>query len=223
MKSYSIPLLTAVLFLFIGCVAQTSLEPLGKGNTRTNVSLGGPLIEVFGTHMPVPYLTGGIEQGISDRINASATVHLLPLIYEVAGLDLAATWFPVTQEGWKPTVGLQGKVMGYASLRSGVGDRFRAYPILTPTFAWKRGSRLCFAGSDLVVPLTRSDYDNESVKTILSPFIGAKWKIGSNLWLTTELKWQGANAESDQLAVKYVALAGRGAFTPLVSLEWGAR
>lgn len=222
-KTPPVPLLLFTLLLLTGCAAQTNLEPLGREATRTNVSFGGPVIEVFGTHMPVPYLTAGTDRGISDRVNVSATLHLLPLAYQVAGLDLGATWFPVLQDAWMPTIGLQGRVMGFASLRPGVGDRFRVYPILTPTFTWRISSSQYFAGSDLVLPLTQPDYDNRSVKAIVSPFAGVKWKVGSRFWLVTELKWQGANAESDQLAVKYLPLAGHGAITPLVSLEWRPR
>ncbi len=223
MKILKLSALLAFLVFLTGCAAQTSLEPLGKGNTRTNVGLGGPIIEIFGTHLPVPYLTAGVATGLSDRVNGSATLHLLPFAYELAGLDLSATWFPILQEGWRPTLGLQGRVMGFASLRSGIGDRFRAYPIVTPTFAWRKGSRLFYGGGDLVLPMTLPDYDNRSVKAIVSPLFGVKWRLGSNLWLSTELKWQGANARSDQLAVKYVPLAGHGAITTLAALEWGLR
>ncbi|MFH0882235.1 MAG: hypothetical protein V2A56_04545 [bacterium] len=215
--------LLAFLLIFTGCAAQTSLEPLGKGNTHANVGFGGPIIEVFGTHLPVPYLTAGVVTGVSERVNGAATLHLLPLAYEVAGLDLSTSWFPILQEQRKPTIGLQARLMGFVSLRSGIGDRFRIYPMVTPTLAWRKGSRLYYGGSDLVLPMTLPDYDSQSVKAIFSPFLGVKWRLGSNLWLSTEMKWQGANAQSDQLAVKYLPVAGHGAISTLVALEWGLR
>lgn len=216
--SFSIPLFMILLILF-GCAAQTSFEPVGKGNLNGNFGIGGPIISAFETRILVPYLTTGANYGISNRINIHGNLHLFSLGYEIAGFDFGAAWFPLMNDGLSPTVSLQPRLLVFASMKSEVSSRFRAYPIITNTAAWKVGKNMFYTGYDLVIPFTKPDYDSEASSTIFSPYIGYRWKIGKRTRLITELKWHGANIRSDQLAVEYVPISGHGAITTLFSIE----
>lgn len=219
MKNPSPLQLTIILLLLVGCAAQTNFEPIGKGNVNGNVSLGGPIISAFGTRIPLPYLTVGANYGISDQINIHGNLHLFSMGYKIVGFDFGAAWFPFLNDGLKPTISIQPRLIVFASAKSDVSSRFRVYPVITNTAAWKIGKNTLFTGFDLVVPFTKPDYDSEASSTIFSPFIGYGWKVGQRTRLTTELKWHGANIKSDQLAVEYVPISGYGAITTLFSIE----
>ncbi len=213
-------ILIALLTLFLsGCTAHSFLEPLGKGNKAVRVAFGGPIVAAFGTHVPVPFLAAGGELGLNDNVNVGGDLHIFPLFYEIAGAEAGAMWFPLSQAGMRPTIGIGGRLLMMGSFRSGVKDRFRAYPIVSMTTAWRHSRRLYYLGNDLTLPLTEMDYDPDGSRAIFSPFVGCKWKLGKGFALGFELKWQAANLGNDQTAVEYTGIGSRGALAPLFTLE----
>ena len=108
----------------------------------------------------------------------------------------------------------------FASVKSGVDDRFRLLPSLTSSAAWEAGPGKVYAGFDLAIPLTRPAYDTAAAPLIFSPLAGYRWDLGSRSHLFVELKWQGANVRTDQLAAEYVHPGGHGAITPFVAYAW---
>ncbi len=213
-----IPVILTVLLL-TGCAAHVSLEPTGKGNYAANLSVGGPVVEAFDTRIPVPYAAAGLQYGLSDRVDLTGSLHLLPLFYKLSGFDVGAAWFPVLNEGLVPTVGIQPRLLSFVSLKADVPERWKVYPVVSGSAAWKAGGGLLYAGADIAVPLSRSDYDDDAAAVLFSPFLGYRWEIGERLSLFTELKWQGANVRSDQLAVEYLPIGGNGAVSTLFSIQ----
>ncbi len=205
--------------LILGCSAHTNLEPVGKGNFESAISLGGPFIPIAETKIPTPYLSIGTNYGMSENFNVDGNLHITSIFYQVAGFDFGTTWFPILNKGMIPTWGIQPRFLLLTSFKGNVESRFRIYPLLSSSTAWQLGSGLIYAGFDFVVPLTEPDYDSESVDVIISPFTGYRWNIGENLKLLTELKWLGANVQSNQLAVEYIKIGGYGAFSIMLSLE----
>ncbi len=201
-----------------GCAAHTSLAPVGAGRLVPNLGLGGPIVAAFGTHVPIPYVTAGADYGLGPRLNFTGDLHLLPLAYQVVGLDAGVTWFPLAASGGRPTVGIQPRVFAFASIKSGVSRRALFYPVTSISAAWL-GSGL-YVGSDIAGPLPKPDYDAEAPSFLVSPFVGRRWKVGG-FFLVTEVKWQAANVRSDQMAIEYIHVGGHGGLTPLISLQRG--
>lgn len=204
---------------FSGCAAQNALEPLGEGETQVRATAGGPIVAAFGTRVPIPYAVAGIERGLTDRINLTADLHALPLFYQMAGGEVGVKWFPASLGRPHLTVGWGGRMLALASFRPRVHHRIRIYPILNVSALRKWSRRSLYAGADATLPISQSDYDDEAARMILSPFLGVRWELGKDYRLATELKWQGANIRSDQLAVEYTRLGGYGAVATLLSLE----
>ncbi|NQT25692.1 hypothetical protein HQ585_10075 [candidate division KSB1 bacterium] len=219
MKRLIVASLLITIPLFFYCAAYTSLQPVGKDRITGNFSIGGPIISAFGTRIPVPYGTAGLNYGLSDQTNLNSNLHMLSLAYQVAGLDVGVTWFPVQNEGWIPTIGLAPRCLMLMSLKSDVTSRFRAYPLVTTSALWKKGNGHIYTGLDIIIPFSEADYDDEAVSIIFSPFAGYRLPLSDRLNLLTEIKWMGANVESDQLAVEYVPVNGYGAVTTLFSIE----
>lgn len=205
--------------LTAGCAARTNLEPVGKGNIRVGGSVGGPLVYAFGIYPPIPNLTAVANYGLGDRVDLNGNLYLLPIAYSLVGLDLGATWYPVLNNGAIPTIGVQARLMAFASFKSDVDDRLRAYPILSSSAAWRLGEGMIYTGADLTVPLTEGEYDSESASVILSPLLGYRWELGRGIRLYTELKWHGANIRSNATA-EYINPGGYGAISPYVAFDF---
>ena len=210
--------LPLTFLLFSACAAHTNLEPTGKGNLDASLSIGGPVVSAFGTKVPVPYAAAGANYGVSDRLDVSGNLHLLPIAYGIVGMDIGATWYPVLNRGFVPTVGIQPGFLVFSSLKSDVGERIKAYPLLSGSLSWHVGRGLVYTGFDAAVPFSSADYDENSPSAIFSPFWGYRWTLGRKTYLLTELKWHAANVRSDMLAVEYLDVNGYGAITTLFSI-----
>jgi hypothetical protein len=90
---------------------------------------------------------------------------------------------------------------------------------LTQSAAWEIGQGHVFTGFDMVVPLSRSDNDDEAVHIILSPFAGYRLNLSNKTRLLGHVKLQGANVKSNQLAVEYISVADRGALSLMFTIE----
>lgn len=213
------PSFIILLSFLVGCSAHSNLTPVGKGNLDLAVSLGGPFIPIAETKIPTPYLSIGANYGLTKNINVDANFHITSLFYQINGLDLGATWFPILNDNLIPTWGIQPRLLFLTSFKNDVNDRFRIYPLVSSSAAWHLWDGLIYLGFDFVLPLSEPDYDKESVDIILSPFTGYRWELGKNLRLISELKWLGANVRSNQLAVDYIKIGGYGAFSIMFSLE----
>ncbi len=206
------------IVLFCSCSTYKNIEPIGKDNFKANLDFGGPIVTAFNTKVPIPYLSIGVSYGLNENTNLNANLHLLPMFYKLGGIDLGVTYFPLLNEGLIPTIGINGTLMLFSSLKSGIEDRFRAYPIITPSFAWKLGTGLIYTGVHSVLPITKLDFaDNNSI--IISPFVGYRWELSNAYKLYTEFKWQGINIETDKTVVEYIHPNNQGAIGIYLTLE----
>lgn len=208
----------ALALLLAACAAHTNLTPLGPGTTSPHLSFGGPIVEAFGTGMPIPYLAAGVDYGATSTLNVGFNAHLLPLAYGIVGGDVSAAWFPVASGDSGLNVGLEARLLAFASLKNGVAKRLFSYPVVSASVAGPVGSGLGYAGADLAFPAERPAFDPDASRQMLSPFVGYRWRLGARHALLTEVKWHGANVRADQLAVSYLHPGGHGALTTLVAL-----
>jgi len=204
----------------MGCAAHSNLAPVGKGKVSGNFSIGGPVVAVFDTYLPIPYATAGVNYGAQKDVNLNCNLHLIAPLFGIIGIAPGIAFFPIANKGAIPTVAVQEQFMLLTSVKGGVEDRFRMYSISTLSLAWQAWRGMSYCGMNMTTqPFSKPDYDSEAVPVICSPFIGYRWDIGKKMRLLTELKWQGANVRSDQLAVDYIGIGGYGAIAPLVSIE----
>lgn len=219
MRILTVTAVVSASLLFLGCGAHTSLTPLGKGQVAPTVSIGGPIVEAFDTHIPIPYLLAGVDYGLSDDVNVNAAVHLLPLAYSVAGIDVGAAWFPLENNGWQPTLGVGPRLFAFASMKGDVDGRFLLYPAASGSAAWRAGPGVLYTGADIALPLARPEYDEEAASFIFSPFLGYRWNVNRRYALLTELKWHGANVATDKVVTGYTAVGKHGAVTPIIAIQ----
>ncbi len=100
----SLLLSTILLALFAtggsGCAPTHAGRTIGAGVLQLEGNLGGPFLRNLGPPLPAPNLPVGARYGITDRIDASAHLNLLPLsMGGFMALDAAATFALVRHEG----------------------------------------------------------------------------------------------------------------------------
>jgi hypothetical protein len=209
-----------ISLVMVGCTAFNGFEPIGKEKSSVSSGFGGPLIGFAGMTIPVPYLYGGYKYGLSDNINVFGYLHITPLFYKISGLDCGFSYFPMINDGLIPTIGITPQLLAFSSLKSDVDERFRAYPQLSVSFAWKLYNGTIYTGLTNTFQFSKPLYDNEAKQWIMSPFVGYKWKLGNSLKMLTEIKLNGINVQSNQVSVEYVKIGTHGALSTLVTLEW---
>lgn len=215
---FSIPI-SLFLILLIGCAAHTNLEPIGKSNLSANFSIGGPIVKAFGTRIPIPYATAGANYGLNNKFNLNGNLHLFSLPYQIFGFDFGPTWYPYLNNGKIPTIGIQPRLLTLISLKSNVDEHLKIYPIISYSAAWNINKDLIYIGTDTTIPLSSSDYDEDTPNIIFSPFLGYRWSIGKHTYIFTEIKWHGANVRTDQLAVEYLHIRNYGAISTLFAIQ----
>jgi len=218
MKHAFLILILLSQLLLLGCAAHTNLEPAGNGKLSANFNIGGPIVKAFGARVPIPYATAGANYGLNNKVDLNGNLHLFSLPYRIFGLDFGPTWYPFIKTGKIPTIGIQPRLLALASLKS-TSEHFKIYPIISSSAAWEWNSGLVYFGTDVTIPLSSSDYDEEAATVILSPFLGYKWTIGKRTHIFTEIKWHGANVRADQLSVEYLHPGNYGALSTLFSIQ----
>jgi len=172
--------------------------------------VGGPIVEVFDVDIPLPYLTAGLQKGLNDQTNVFANYHVLAQLYRITGMDMGVSWFPLAGQGLRPTVGVSFSAFLFFSTRLGVDERFFGYPVVSSSFSWVLDQSVIAVGSDSALLLEQQDFDPAAKQQVHALFANISVPVGGYR-LTSEVKWQGINVRSDQLAVSYVPLGNKGA------------
>jgi len=206
--------------MLLDCAAHNAIEPIGHKKKATYVSFGGPIVKAFGTRIPLPHIVTGIRYGLRNNLDLDANLNLFTFAYGISMFEFAGTWYPLLRKGWTPTLGLDTRLITLLNFKNDVQDRFRAYPILTPSLAWNLGNGLFYTGSNITVPVSDMDFDNEISAFRLSPFLGYAWQWKPNLRLFAEIKMHGINIETHQVSIDFIKINNHGAFTPLIAMEW---
>lgn len=223
-KFFSFLKFSPLILILCGCAVHTALEPVGREQWNFQTSFGGPTVAAFGVSaplVPLPFLTSGIRYGLSERIDLTADLHLIPLLpLGMIGLETAVSYYPWLGEDWKPTLALEVRLINSISLKKEVSGQILIFPVLTGSASWEAGRGLFYGGSHCSIPIQKMDFDQDVSALRISPFIGYRFDWTNHFRLFLELKWQAANIRSDLLAVEYASLGQQGALAPFVGIEW---
>jgi hypothetical protein len=192
---------------------------MGKGKLSANFNIGGPIVKAFGARIPVPYATLGANYGLYNTSDLNGNFHLLSIPYKIFGFDVGSTWYPFINNGKIPTVGIEPRLLTLLGLKSSVNQNLKIYPIISSSAAWKLNGGLVYVGTDITIPLSSADYDEDASNTLFSPFFGYRWNIGPKIYFFTEIKLHGVNVRTDQLPVEYLPIGNYGAISTLLSIQ----
>jgi hypothetical protein len=83
-----------------GCAPSHAGRTVGKGILQAEGSVGGPFVTNLGAAVPVPNVPVGARYGITDRVDISSHVNLLPIFLGgFLALDGSLTWGLIQHQG----------------------------------------------------------------------------------------------------------------------------
>jgi len=201
-----------VLIAAARCGTVTAVTPLNRGESALNVSLGGPVANVSGMNIPLPYTVARYRYGLTDQAGIYAGVHLLAAGLGVAGFDVGFSYHFLQQQGLIPTVGAIAGIT--ALIKPGGGEAM--FPQLDLVASYRLGDRFTtYFGS-------QSMYQFQSKpNVVLAPFIGTGWRISDPLSLNLEAKWYAPTEKTEPRIVDYsLPISNHGAVGFVLGANW---
>jgi hypothetical protein len=201
-----------VLIAAVRCGTVTAVTPLNRGESALNVSLGGPVANVSGMNIPLPYAVARYRYGLTDQAGIYAGVHLLAAGLGLAGFDFGFSYHFLQQQGWIPTV---GAIAGVTALIK-PGDGEAMFPQLDLVASYHLGDRFTtYFGSQSMYQLQTSP------NVVLAPFVGGGFKVSDQFSLNLEAKWYAPTEETHPRNVNYsLPIANHGAVGFVLGANW---
>ncbi len=125
-KIYSAFLLLA-LCLIQFCAPARFVKPLDQGEWAVGANIGGPVVNLFNTSIPIPFSSIYAGYGYSERTTFHAGLHTTSLAYQTIQLDLGGTFLIRHQSGNIPAISTNFTLNSMMDTRV---FNFRAYPSL---------------------------------------------------------------------------------------------
>ena len=177
------------------------------------------MVESVGTYLPIPNVTAAVQHGLRDNLDVTGSLYLTPLMFGMVGVDVGAAWYPVVDPS-ATTISVHPRLLMIASVKPNVDERFRVYPAVSASAAWRNGDDRIYTGFDLAVPISAPDYDADAAPAVLSPFVGYRFALGSSSSLHAEIKWMGINVRTNA-TTDYINPFGMGGLAPFIGYEFG--
>jgi hypothetical protein len=201
-----------ILLAAAGCGTVTAVTPLHRGESAFTASLGGPVANVGGMNIPIPYAVARYRYGLNDQAGLYVGGHLLPAGRRIVGLDFGFSYHFLEQRGWVPCVGTSVGIM--ALIQAGGNEAL--FPQLDLVASYRLGNHfLTYFGS-------QSMYQFRSAPTVvLAPFIGGEWRANDGFSLALEAKWYAPTEPTHPRNVDYsLPIGGKGALGFVLGANW---
>jgi hypothetical protein len=207
-----IALLSAVILLAVRCGTVTAVAPLRRGESALSASLGGPVAEVGGMNIPIPYAAARYRNGLNDRAGLYAGVHLLPAALGLVGVDFGFSYHFLEQRSWIPCVGTSAGLVAFIQPRGGEA----LFPQLDIVASYRSGGHFTtYFGSQSMYQFRSKPY------VVLAPFIGTEWRSTDRFSLALEGKWYAPTEPTRPRNVNYrLPITNRGAVGFVLGANW---
>ena len=214
MRFLLVPLILAAA---TACSTVHGVRPLGKGAVEVDLSVGGPVLELFGAPVPLPLTTVGATVGVSEKTNVHAAVHPTGLaLFGTFAADVGASTQLLAPEGARP------RLMGDLTVIGAGGDvaegspeggvRVFARPNVTASWDWGKNGR-----STVYTSLGGFVQPYPGPNALGTTAVGNLWALGPH-HLTTQVEWLAPYASSEPAAPYYYAPGDLGAISVQIGL-----
>jgi hypothetical protein len=170
--------------------------PLRRGQAVVAFDAGGPVVNISGAQVPLPFPVARFRYGVTDRLNFSAGGHLLMPAFGVAGFDAMASYHFLDQYGWRPCLGVGAGEIGLVEFDGGGSTSFLPQVELTASYLRPNHS-LSYFGVHTLYQVRPKFF------MTCSPYVGHNFSVGRNLSVSLEMKWYAANELTKPRAVTY--------------------
>ncbi len=195
------------------CSATHVVRPLPKGSSAVTASFGGPVLPSSVPTGVIPYLTLGLQRGVTDDLTVGGALHATMLAFGVVGGEVNASQRVRRGDGVIPE--LVGRGGAYALAGSGGA---RVFPYLGGVASWSAGPRtLLYAGGDAVLQTARP-------RVLAVPLVGIQRRVSDRTALQLDAKWMAANVDTrNGVFSGESAIGGRGAMALQMGVVVGGR
>jgi hypothetical protein len=186
---------TLVLF-FAGCGTVASVQPLGKGKKALALSSGGPVKELFGIKMPIPYSVLRYRYGLNDNTDIHFGLHPTMMVMGNLSLEAGVTRQVLAQHGIWPALSVEVSIYSFLHiLEFSTVKAFPAFSIVASN-AFTGARHLVYYG-------VQSMFQYTEPYAAIAPVIGFELPLGRRLLLDLEARWYAPNEESEMRVVDY--------------------
>lgn len=205
-------LLVVVVVASVRCGTVTAVTPLHPGESALNVSLGGPVADLAGMKMPIPYAVARYRYGMNNQAGVYIGGHLLAAGFGLAGLDFGFSYHFLQQSNWLPAVGAIAGIT--ALIQPGGGEAL--FPQLDLVASYRLGDRFTtYFGSQSMYQFQYKP------NVVLAPFVGTGWRLSDPFSLNLEAKWYAPTEKTHPRNVNYsLPIAERGAVGFVLGANW---
>ena len=196
-----------------GCTTVHGVKPVGDGNVALEGSFGGPITEIYGLPIPLPFSSIGVDYGLDDRTDLHGAFHPTALLaVGVVQLEVGASRALLDQAGGRPRLMADLTLIGAGGpvVEREPEGGFALYmqPTLNAAWDWgRRGRQTAYTGVTVFTQVA------PTLQALGAWQVGQRWGIGPRLHLDTELKWIAPYADSAMLVTNYYAPWQQGAIS----------
>jgi hypothetical protein len=200
------------LLVAVRCGTVTAVTPLHRGESAIAISVGGPVADVAGTNIPLPYAVARYRYGLNDQAGIYVGGHLLAAGFGLAGIDFGFSYHFLQQQGWVPTVGAIAGIT--ALIKPGGGEAL--FPQLDLVASYRLGDRFtAYFGSQSMYQFQYRP------NVVLAPFVGGGFKVSDPFSLNLEAKWYAPTEKTHPRNVNYsLPIAEHGAVGFVLGANW---
>ncbi len=175
-------------------------------------SVGGPIAPGKSPVLLIPYVTAGVQHGVSEHVTVHGNAHLLMAAFGVAGFDVGASLRALRQNGAVPEVTVGATAIVFSTLNS-LNDT-RIYPDLHVACSWIVNTDwLLYGGAHNTV---QSDG-----RYFFSPLVGLQFPISAKMSLKTEFMMQAVNQNTSSGTLEGISSVGNnGSAGFFVGAQW---
>jgi hypothetical protein len=201
-----------VLLAVTRCGTVTAVTPLHRGESALNVSLGGPVADIGGMNVPIPYAVARYRYGLNNQAGIYLGGHLLAAARGIVGLDFGFSYHFLAQKGWVPTVGTSAGVAAF--IQPGGDDAL--FPQLDLVASYRLGKRfLTYFGSQSMYQF------RDAPAVLLAPLVGGEFKVNDALSLGLEAKWYAPTEKTHPRNVNYsLPISDHGGIGFVLGANW---
>ena len=219
MKYTIYTLLGVFLLSFTACNTTRFVKPLDKKEVAVGFDLGGPIVDLFGAKIPLPFTSVSVGYGIDSTFTAFTGLHTTAAAFGTIQLDLGGTKeILAPKKGWIPGFSVSPVVNVMADVFQG---NFRVYPQVDVNLYWqywKNKEHYFYVNCANWFDLYPKAYKGLP-ETMWNPVVGLGHTFeNKKMRYTIEAKYMGFGEPSGGTPLIYNGIGGEGSFGLYFSL-----
>jgi hypothetical protein len=205
-------LFLALLLIILGsCSTTRVVKPLEHKEVAVGFDFGGPIVDLFGTKIPVPFSSISGAYGVDSNMTVFAGLHTTALAFGNLQMDLGICRSIIDADGRRP--GLSVSPIANFMFNFREGD-FRLYPELDVNVHWQYSNKYkhyAYASVANWFDLAgRKAHNEPNIRHYIPNIALGHTFVRPKMRYTIEARWLAANVSNQNLVVNYNGIGQQG-------------